>query len=52
VLVGRVRGVDIVMRCRVGKAYADGNKLLEKIFRDVKYRQPTFWGTGITARTR
>ena len=51
-LVGRVWGVDMVVRCRVGKAYADENKLLEEIFRDVKYRQPTFWGTGITARTR
>jgi len=44
VLVGRVRGVDMVVGCRVGKAYADENKLLEEIFRDVKYRATYFLG--------
>jgi len=44
VLVGRVRNVDIVVRCRVGKAYADENKLLEEILRGVKYRTTYFLG--------
>ena len=44
VLVGRVRGVDMVVGCRVGKAYADENKLLEEIFRGVKYRATYFLG--------
>ncbi len=44
VLVGRVRGVDMVVGCRVGRAYADENKLLEEIFRDIKYRAMYFLG--------
>jgi|GEM_PF-602917 len=44
VLVGRVRGVNMVVGCRVGRAYADENKLLEEIFRDIKYRATYFLG--------